>query len=133
MANELLSVPVAMSALGVAGAGLAIICRQARQYITAEKVPFMGILGAFIFAAQMVNFQLPLMPGTSGHLIGSVLLAIVLGPHPGCDSHKFGSHFAVPYFSGWAAYLPWAATSSIWESCRAISVMAVYSLIASGI
>ena len=41
----------------------------------------MGILGAFVFAAQMVNFQLPAMPGTSGHLIGAVLLAIILGPH----------------------------------------------------
>jgi cobalt/nickel transport system permease protein len=41
----------------------------------------MGVLGAFIFAAQMVNFQLPAMPGTSGHMVGSVLLSIVLGPH----------------------------------------------------
>jgi len=83
MANELLSVPVAISTLGIAGGAMAMICRAAKKYITSEKVPLMGILGAFIFAAQMVNFQLPLMPGTSGHLIGSVLLAIVLGPHLG--------------------------------------------------
>jgi cobalt/nickel transport system permease protein len=83
MANELLSVPVAIGTLGVAGGALAVICRTAKRYITAEKVPLMGILGAFIFAAQMVNFQLPLMPGTSGHLVGSVLLAIILGPHCG--------------------------------------------------
>jgi len=43
----------------------------------------MGILGAFVFAAQMVNFQLPAMPGTSGHMVGAVLLAIILGPHAG--------------------------------------------------
>jgi cobalt/nickel transport system permease protein len=43
----------------------------------------MGILGAFVFAAQMVNFQLPAMPGTSGHMVGAVLLAIILGPHIG--------------------------------------------------
>lgn len=83
MANELLSVPVAISTLGIAGGAMAAICRAAKRYITAEKVPLMGVLGAFIFAAQMVNFQLPLMPGTSGHLIGSVLLAIILGPHLG--------------------------------------------------
>ncbi|MDO8302611.1 MAG: energy-coupling factor ABC transporter permease [Sedimentisphaerales bacterium] len=83
MANELLSVPVAISTLGIAGGAMAVICRAAKRYITSEKVPLMGILGAFIFAAQMVNFQLPLMPGTSGHLVGSVLLAIILGPHLG--------------------------------------------------
>jgi cobalt/nickel transport system permease protein len=43
----------------------------------------MGILGAFIFAAQMINFQIPAMPGTSGHMVGAVLLAIILGPHAG--------------------------------------------------
>jgi cobalt/nickel transport system permease protein len=83
MANELLSVPVAISTLGIAGGTLAVICRTAKKYIISDKVPLMGILGAFIFAAQMVNFQLPLMPGTSGHLVGAVLLAIILGPHLG--------------------------------------------------
>jgi cobalt/nickel transport system permease protein len=83
MANELLSVTVAISTLGIAGGAMAVICRTAKKYITSEKVPLMGVLGAFIFAAQMVNFQLPLMPGTSGHLVGSVLLAIILGSHLG--------------------------------------------------
>jgi cobalt/nickel transport system permease protein len=83
MANELLSVPMAIGTLGVASAALAAVCRAARRHITPERVPLMGILGAFIFAAQLVNFQLPLMPGTSGHLIGAVLLAIILGPHLG--------------------------------------------------
>jgi cobalt/nickel transport system permease protein len=83
MANELLSVPVAAGTLAAAGAALAAICRAARRHITAQKVPLMGILGAFVFAAQMVNFELPLMPGTSGHLVGAVLLAIILGPHLG--------------------------------------------------
>jgi cobalt/nickel transport system permease protein len=40
-------------------------------------------MGAFVFAAQMVNFQLPLMPGTSGHMVGAVLLAIIVGPYAG--------------------------------------------------
>jgi cobalt/nickel transport system permease protein len=81
MANELLSVPVAAGTLGVAAGALGIICKKAREYVTSDKLALMGILGAFIFAAQMVNFQLPCMPGTSGHMVGAVLLAIILGPH----------------------------------------------------
>ncbi len=83
MANELLSVPAAVGTCAVAGTGLALICRRLRSVLTCEKRSLMGILGAFVFAAQMVNVQLPGMPGTSGHLIGSVLLAIVLGPAAG--------------------------------------------------
>jgi len=81
MANELLSVPVAAGTLTIAAAGLSFICKKLRRIITSDKLALMGILGAFVFAAQMVNFQLPAMPGTSGHLVGAVLLAIILGPH----------------------------------------------------
>jgi len=83
MANELLSVPVATGTLAIAAAGLGLVCRKARQIISSDKLALMGIMGAFVFAAQMVNFQLPAMPGTSGHMVGAVLLAIVLGPHAG--------------------------------------------------
>ncbi len=81
MANELLSLPVAGGTLVIAGGVLGLICKKAKQVITSEKLALMGILGAFIFAAQMVNFRLPAMPGTSGHMVGAVLLAIILGPH----------------------------------------------------
>jgi cobalt/nickel transport system permease protein len=81
MANELLSVPVAAGTLAVAAGGLGLICRRVSRVISSDKLPLMGILGAFVFAAQMVNFQLPAMPGTSGHMVGSVLLSIVFGPH----------------------------------------------------
>ena len=83
MANELLSVPVATGTLAIAAAGLGAVCRKARQIITSDKFALMGILGAFVFAGQMVNFQLPAMPGTSGHMVGAVLLSIILGPHAG--------------------------------------------------
>jgi cobalt/nickel transport system permease protein len=83
MANELLSVPVAAGTLAIAGAALGLVCRKVGQIITSDKFAPMGILGAFVFAAQMVNFQLPAMPGTSGHMVGAVLLAIILGPHAG--------------------------------------------------
>jgi cobalt/nickel transport system permease protein len=81
MANELLSVPVATGTLAVAAGGLGLICRKVSQVVSSDKLPLMGVLGAFVFAAQMVNFQLPAMPGTSGHMVGSVLLSIILGPH----------------------------------------------------
>ncbi len=81
MANELLSVPVATGTLAVAAGGLGLICRKVRRVVSSDKLPLMGVLGAFVFAAQMVNFQLPAMPGTSGHMVGAVLLAIILGPH----------------------------------------------------
>jgi cobalt/nickel transport system permease protein len=83
MANELLSVPVATGTLAIAAASLGILCRRVKQIVAADKLALMGILGAFVFAAQMVNFQLPAMPGTSGHMIGAVLLGIILGPHLG--------------------------------------------------
>ncbi len=81
MANELISVPVAGGTIALAAAGLGWVCRKVRQEAASEKVALMGVLGAFVFAAQMVNFQLPLMPGTSGHIIGAVFLAVILGPH----------------------------------------------------
>jgi len=81
MANELLSIPVATGTLAIAAGSLGFICKKVRQVIAAEKLALMGILGAFVFAAQMVNFQLPAMSGTSGHMVGAVLLAIILGPH----------------------------------------------------
>jgi cobalt/nickel transport system permease protein len=83
MANELLSVPVAAGALAIAAGSLGVICRKLRQVLSSDKLALMGILGAFVFAAQMVNFRLPAMPGTSGHMVGAVLLAIILGPHAG--------------------------------------------------
>jgi cobalt/nickel transport system permease protein len=45
-----------------------------------DAVPLMGVLGAFVFAAQMINFTIP-ATGSSGHLGGGLLLSILLGPH----------------------------------------------------
>ncbi len=47
-----------------------------------KKIPLMGVVGAFVFAAQMVNFSIP-GTGSSGHIGGGVLLAAVLGPEAG--------------------------------------------------
>lgn len=64
------------AALSMVGVGLAL--RQVRRELPARKVPLLGLAAAFLFAAQMVNF--PVAGGTSGHLVGGVLVAALLGP-----------------------------------------------------
>jgi cobalt/nickel transport system permease protein len=64
------------AALAVVGVALAL--RRTRQTVAPRRVPLVGLAAAFVFAAQMLNF--PVAAGTSGHLIGSVLVAVLLGP-----------------------------------------------------
>jgi cobalt/nickel transport system permease protein len=54
--------------------------RKVKQTLDDQAVPLMGVLGAFIFASQMINFSIP-ATGSSGHLGGGLLLTILLGPH----------------------------------------------------
>jgi cobalt/nickel transport system permease protein len=65
----------------VSGAGILYAAQRAKIDISSRRVPIMGVLGAFVFAAQMLNF--PILGGTSGHLVGGSLLAILLGPMAG--------------------------------------------------
>jgi len=83
MANELLSVPVAAVTLLLGAAVVALAALRLGKGPDAERLPLMGVMGAFVFAAQMINFTIPGMPGTSGHLGGGGLLAILLGPAAG--------------------------------------------------
>jgi cobalt/nickel transport system permease protein len=73
-----LSPPVWITGDALAAGALALSVRRAAGRLADRQVPLMGVLGAFVFAAQMIN--LPLPGGTSGHLIGGVLLAALLGP-----------------------------------------------------
>ena len=57
---------------------IAVALRQTRRQLGERQVPWMGIMAAFIFAAQAINF--PVAAGTSGHLLGGTLAAIALGP-----------------------------------------------------
>lgn len=80
MADALIS-PVVGGAMWAATAGLvSYASKKVQNDIDERKVPLMGVLGAFVFAAQMINFTIP-GTGSSGHLGGGVLLAILLGPH----------------------------------------------------
>ena len=58
--------------------GVANAIRVAREKLGEKHIPMMGILAAFVFTAQMLNF--PIIGGTSGHVIGAALVAILLGP-----------------------------------------------------
>jgi cobalt/nickel transport system permease protein len=75
-----LSLPIALGALVVAIACQAVAVRRVQSVLADNRVPLMGVMAAFIFAAQMINF--PVAGGTSGHLVGGALAAIALGPWP---------------------------------------------------
>lgn len=76
-----ISTPVAAVFWVITAGVLAISLRKAGDQLDEKSVPLMGVMAAFIFAAQMFNFQIP--GGTSGHLLGGVLAAILLGPYAG--------------------------------------------------
>ncbi|MBX3083972.1 MAG: PDGLE domain-containing protein [Anaerolineae bacterium] len=76
--DGLLSIPVALIGWILLIALVGIALRQTRKELGDRQIPLMGILAAFIFAAQMINF--PVTGGTSGHLLGGALVAILLGP-----------------------------------------------------
>lgn len=70
---------VATGAVSAGTVGLAL--RQARHVLRDRQIPLAGLAAAFIFAAQMFNF--PVAGGTTGHILGGALAAILLGPHIG--------------------------------------------------
>lgn len=82
MADALIS-PAVGGTMWAAAAGLtAYSAKKLKANLDEHKVPLMGVLGAFIFAAQMINFTIP-ATGSSGHLGGGMILAILLGPYAG--------------------------------------------------
>lgn len=73
-----LETKVWLSGWGLAIVYLGICLKKVNQTLQERLIPLMGVMAAFIFAAQMVNF--PVLSGTSGHLLGAGLAAILLGP-----------------------------------------------------
>jgi len=65
----------------ISAAGLGYCIRRVSSILKDKMIPLMGVLAAFIFAVQMLNF--PVAAGTSGHLLGGVLAAVLLGPYAG--------------------------------------------------
>lgn len=70
---------IATGAVSAAAVGVAL--RGAREQLHERAVPIAGVAAAFVFAAQMVNF--PVAAGTTGHLLGGALAAVLLGPAVG--------------------------------------------------
>jgi cobalt/nickel transport system permease protein len=80
MADALIS-PAVGGTMWIATAGMtALSAKKLKEDMDDSKVPLMGVLGAFIFAAQMVNFTIP-GTGSSGHLAGAMILSILIGPY----------------------------------------------------
>jgi cobalt/nickel transport system permease protein len=73
-----LSTPVWAALDAAAAPAVCLVARRAQRGFDDSKAPLLGVMGAFVFAAQMINFPVGL--GTSTHLIGGTLLAVTLGP-----------------------------------------------------
>jgi cobalt/nickel transport system permease protein len=73
--------PTSAGAGVVAAGGVAVCLRRASATLQERQVPLVGLTSAFVFAAQMLNF--PVAAGTSGHLLGGVLAAVLVGPYAG--------------------------------------------------
>lgn len=76
-----LTAPVSVATGVVAAGSLAYAIRGARSELDEKAAPMAGLVAAFIFAVQMMNF--PVGAGTSGHLLGGLLAAVLVGPYTG--------------------------------------------------
>jgi cobalt/nickel transport system permease protein len=76
-----LDAPTSLATAGVATAGVGLALRGARRELDERTAPMAGLVAAFVFAVQMLNF--PVGAGTSGHLLGGALAAVLVGPYTG--------------------------------------------------
>jgi cobalt/nickel transport system permease protein len=81
MSDGLINAPTSLLFGGVAVVGIAIAAAGARRDLDDRTAPMAGLVAAFVFATQMLNF--PVLPGVSGHLLGGALAAILVGPWTG--------------------------------------------------
>ncbi len=81
MSDGLVNAPTAAGFGLVALLGLAVAVTRARSDLDDRTAPMAGLVTAFVFAVQMINF--PILPGASGHLLGGALVAILVGPWVG--------------------------------------------------
>ncbi|TAN47888.1 MAG: cobalamin biosynthesis protein CbiM [Rhodospirillales bacterium] len=80
MADALLSPAVGGGLWLATGTAIAVGSRRMKASLDHRQVPLMGVMGALVFAVQMLNFTIP-GTGSSGHFAGGLLLAVLLGPH----------------------------------------------------
>ena len=82
MADALVSPAVATTMYLASGAMTIYSIKKLEEENDPQKLPMMGVMGAFVFAAQMINFTIP-GTGSSGHLTGGLMLTALLGPYAG--------------------------------------------------
>jgi len=82
MADALISPLVGVTMMAATASVAAYSIKKIQNEMDEKKIPLMGVMGAFVFAAQMINFSIP-GTGSSGHIGGGILLAILLGPYAG--------------------------------------------------
>ncbi len=76
-----LNAPTSVATGAVAATGIAVALRKAQEELDERTAPLAGLTAAFVFAGQMINF--PVGVGTSGHLMGGALAAVLVGPWTG--------------------------------------------------
>jgi cobalt/nickel transport system permease protein len=81
MSDGIVNAPTSMVFGVIAVVAVGFCAVKARNELDERTVPLAGLVAAFIFAVQMVNF--PILPGVSGHLLGGALAAILVGPYTG--------------------------------------------------
>jgi cobalt/nickel transport system permease protein len=81
ISNGIIDNQIALLFAAIALAGLGLCFVQGRRELDDRLVPMAGLVAAFIFAVQMLNFQI--LPGVSGHLLGGTLAAVLVGPYLG--------------------------------------------------
>ena len=81
MSDGIVNAPTSLIFGVVAVLGLALCVTRARRDLDDRTAPLAGLVAAFVFAVQMLNF--PILPGVSGHLLGGALVAILVGPYVG--------------------------------------------------
>lgn len=78
LADGVVGMPVAATFAALAVAVVAVAVLRGRQALDDRLAPMAGLVAAFVFAAQMLQF--PVLPGASGHLVGGALAALLVGP-----------------------------------------------------
>ena len=78
--DNFLATPVWATLDAVSAGAVGVTIQRAGHDLPDTRIPLLGVMGAFVFAAQMINF--PVGAGTSGHLVGGALLACTIGPAP---------------------------------------------------
>ncbi len=73
-----IDIPTSAAFAALTAAGIAVSLKGARAQLDEKSAPLAGLTAVFIFAVQMLNF--PVVAGTSGHLIGAALAAVLVGP-----------------------------------------------------